>query len=180
MTISTGFKKREVSERTLWMNLEGATQFNLKNVDLKIPLGKLVCVCGVSGSGKSTLVIDTLSSILMRDIMNARTVPGKYVQLTGIERLNKAVLVDQSPIGKTPRSNPATYTGVFNHIRELFTGTRDSQMRGFTPGHFSFNTQKGRCAACQGEGFQKVEMYFCRTFMLSAKFATGSASPRKF
>lgn len=160
MTISTGFKKREVSERTLWMNLEGATQFNLKNVDLKIPLGKLVCVCGVSGSGKSTLVIDTLSSILMRDIMNARTVPGKYVQLTGIERLNKAVLVDQSPIGKTPRSNPATYTGVFNHIRELFTGTRDSQMRGFTPGHFSFNTQKGRCAACQGEGFQKVEMYF--------------------
>ncbi len=160
MTIATGFKKKDVTERTLWMNLEGAAQFSLKNVDLKIPLGKLVCVCGVSGSGKSTLVIDTLSSILMRDIMNARTVPGKYAQLTGAERLNKAVLVDQSPIGKTPRSNPATYTGVFNHIRELYTSTRDSQMRGFTPGHFSFNTQKGRCAACQGEGFQKVEMYF--------------------
>jgi len=160
MTIATGFKKKDVGERTLWMNLEGASQFNLKNVDLKIPLGKLVSVCGVSGSGKSTLVIDTLSSILLRDIMKARTVPGKYAQLTGAERLNKAVLVDQSPIGKTPRSNPATYTGVFNHIRELFTHTRDSQMRGFTPGHFSFNTQKGRCAACQGEGYQKVEMYF--------------------
>jgi excinuclease ABC subunit A len=160
LTIATGFKKKEVSDRTLWMNLEGASQFNLKNVDLKIPLGKLVTVCGVSGSGKSTLVIDTLSSILLRDIMRARTVPGKYIQLTGAERLNKAVLVDQSPIGKTPRSNPATYTGVFNHIRELFTHTRDSQMRGFTPGHFSFNTRAGRCAACQGEGFQKVEMYF--------------------
>jgi len=117
-------------------------------------------VCGVSGSGKSTLIIDTLANILLRDLMRARTIPGKYIQLIGAERLNKTVLVDQSPIGKTPRSNPATYTGVFNYIRELFTNTRDSQLRGFTPGHFSFNTPKGRCAACQGEGFQKVEMYF--------------------
>jgi len=133
----------------------------------------LVTVCGVSGSGKSTLVIDTLSSVLMRDIMRARTVPGKYAELKGAERLNKAVLVDQSPIGKTPRSNPATYTGVFNHIRELYTRTRDSQMRGFTPGHFSFNTQKGRCPACQGEGWQKVEMYFLPDVYVECELCRG-------
>jgi excinuclease ABC subunit A len=145
MSISAGFKKREVSERTLWLELSGAKQFTLKGADLKIPLGKLTAVCGVSGSGKSTLVIETLAAVLLRDLMRARTVPGKYESLAGTERINKAVLVDQSPIGKTPRSNPATYTGVFNYIRELYTRTRDSQIRGFTPGHFSFNTQKGRC-----------------------------------
>ena len=160
LSMATGYKKKEVSERTLWLELVGASQFTLKNVDLKIPLGKLTMVCGVSGSGKSTLVIETLSAALLRDIMRSRTVPGRYETLIGAERLNKAVLVDQSPIGKTPRSNPATYTGVFNYIRELYTRTRDAQMRGFTPGHFSFNTQKGRCSACAGEGFQKVEMYF--------------------
>jgi excinuclease ABC subunit A len=160
MSISAGFKKREVSERTLWLELSGAKQFTLKGADLKIPLGKLTAVCGVSGSGKSTLVIETLAAVLLRDLMRARTVPGKYESLAGTERINKAVLVDQSPIGKTPRSNPATYTGVFNYIRELYTRTRDSQIRGFTPGHFSFNTQKGRCPVCAGEGWQKVEMYF--------------------
>ncbi|HPO06905.1 MAG TPA: excinuclease ABC subunit UvrA [Candidatus Pacearchaeota archaeon] len=160
MSISAGFKKREVSERTLWLELAGAKQFTLKGTDLKIPLGKLTAVCGVSGSGKSTLVIETLAAALLRDLMRARTVPGKYESLAGTERINKAVLVDQSPIGKTPRSNPATYTGVFNYIRELYTRTRDSQIRGFTPGHFSFNTQKGRCPVCAGEGWQKVEMYF--------------------
>jgi excinuclease ABC subunit A len=173
LTVTTGFKKKEITDRTLWMELSGAAQFTLKNVDLKIPLGKLVTVCGVSGSGKSTLIIDTLSSILMRDIMRARTVPGKYAELKGAERLNKAVLVDQSPIGKTPRSNPATYTGVFNHIRELYTRTRDSQMRGFTAGHFSFNTQKGRCPACQGEGFQKVEMYFLPDVYVECELCKG-------
>ncbi len=160
MAVSTGFKKKEVSARTLWLELAGASEFTLKDVDLKIPLGKLTAVCGVSGSGKSTLIIDTLSAILLRDIMRARTVPGKHQWLTGADRINKAVLVDQSPIGKTPRSNPATYTGVFNYIREIYARTRDSQIRGFDPGHFSFNTQKGRCPVCAGEGFQKVEMYF--------------------
>ncbi|MGB2631569.1 MAG: excinuclease ABC subunit UvrA [Minisyncoccales bacterium] len=173
LMVSTGFKKKEITDRTLWMQLTGANQFTLKNIDLKIPLGKLVTVCGVSGSGKSTLIIDTLSSILMRDIMRARTVPGKYGELKGAERLNKAVLVDQSPIGKTPRSNPATYTGVFNHIRELYTRTRDSQMRGFTAGHFSFNTQKGRCPACQGEGWQKVEMYFLPDVYVECELCKG-------
>jgi len=160
LSMATGYKKKEVSDRTLWLELGGASAFTLKNIDLKIPLGKLTMICGVSGSGKSTLVIETLSAALLRDIMRSRIVPGRYETLGGIERLNKAVLVDQSPIGKTPRSNPATYTGVFNYIRELYTRTRDAQMRGFTPGHFSFNTQKGRCSACAGEGFQKVEMYF--------------------
>jgi len=173
LTIATGFKKKEVSDRTLWLELSGANQFTLKNVDLKVPLGKLTTVCGVSGSGKSTLVIDTLSAILLRDIMRARTVPGKYADLKGVERINKAVLVDQSPIGKTPRSNPATYTGVFNHIRELYTRTRDSQMRGFTAGHFSFNTQKGRCPACQGEGSQKVEMYFLPDVYVECELCKG-------
>ena len=173
LSISTGFKKKEITDRTLWMELTGAAQFTLKNVDLKVPLGKLVTVCGISGSGKSTLVIDTLSSILLRDIMRSRVIPGKYRELKGAERLNKAVLVDQSPIGKTPRSNPATYTGVFNHIRELYTHTRDSQMRGFTPGHFSFNTQKGRCPACQGEGFQKVEMYFLPDVYVECELCKG-------
>jgi len=160
LSMATGFKKKEVSERTLWMELSGAAEFTLKDVDLKIPLGKLTAVCGVSGSGKSTLVIETLAATLLRDIMRARAVPGKHELLTGADRINKAVLVDQSPIGKTPRSNPATYTGVFNYIRELYARTRDSQIRGFDPGHFSFNTQKGRCPVCAGEGFQKVEMYF--------------------
>jgi excinuclease ABC subunit A len=173
LVIATGFKSKEVTDRTLWLQLLGASQFTLKNVDLKIPLGKLVTVCGVSGSGKSTLVIDTFAAALLRDIMRSRTVPGKYIELKGIERLNKAVLVDQSPIGKTPRSNPATYTGVFNHIRELYTRTRDSQMRGFTPGHFSFNTQKGRCPACAGEGWQKVEMFFLPDVFVECEVCQG-------
>ncbi len=173
LTISSGFKKKEVSPRTLWLELAGAGQFTLKNVDLKIPLGKFTAVCGVSGSGKSTLIIDTLAAILLRDLMRARTVPGIYTDFEGAERLNKAVLVDQSPIGKTPRSNPATYTGVFNHIRELYTRTRDSQMRGFTAGHFSFNTQKGRCPACAGEGWQKVEMYFMPDVYVECELCQG-------
>jgi len=173
MAVLTGFKKKDVSERTLWLELAGAGEFTLKDVDLKIPLGKLTAVCGVSGSGKSTLVIDTLSAILLRDIMRARTVPGKHRLLTGADRINKAVLVDQSPIGKTPRSNPATYTGVFNYIREIYARTRDSQIRGFDPGHFSFNTQKGRCPVCAGEGFQKVEMYFLPDIYVECEVCRG-------
>jgi len=173
LTIATGFKSKEVTDRTLWLQLLGASQFTLKNTNLKIPLARLVAVCGVSGSGKSTLVIDTLAAALLRNIMRAHTVPGKYADLKGVERINKAVLVDQSPIGKTPRSNPATYTGVFNYIRDLYASTRDSQMRGFTPGHFSFNTQKGRCPACQGEGWQKVEMYFLPDIYVECELCQG-------
>lgn len=160
MTIGTGFEKKKIGKDSKWMELKGATQFNLKNVDLRIPLEKFVCIGGVSGSGKSTLVIDTLAQTLQKEFYGIKAVPGAHKELKGMEFINKVVLVDQSPIGKTPRSNPATYTGVFNHVRELYARSRDAQIRGFGPGHFSFNTRQGRCPVCQGEGFQKVEMYF--------------------
>ncbi len=160
LTIGTGFPKKTIDKDTKWLELTGADQFSLKNVDLKIPLEKLTCVGGVSGSGKSTLVIETLARILQKEFYGARAQPGTYKELKGTENINKVVLVDQSPIGKTPRSNPATYTGLFNHMRELYARSRDAQIKGFSPGHFSFNTKLGRCPVCQGEGFQKVEMYF--------------------
>jgi len=160
LSISTNFKKRPIEPQTKWLELLGAKQFNLKNINLRLPLEKLIVICGISGSGKSTLIIETLAKILLKKTMNARTIPGDYKEIKGLENINKTVLVDQSPIGKTPRSNPATYTGVFNYIREVYARTRDAQIRGFLPGHFSFNTRQGRCPVCEGEGFQKVEMYF--------------------
>ena len=173
LSVATDFDKREIGDKTKWLELSGAKQFNLKNVTLRVPLEKFVCVGGISGSGKSTLVIETLAKILLRETMNARTVPGIYKELKGTNQINKTVLVDQSPIGKTPRSNPATYTGVFNYIREVYTRTRDAQMRGFAPGHFSFNTRQGRCPACAGEGFQKVEMYFLPDVYVECELCQG-------
>lgn len=173
LTIGTGFPKKKIDKDTKWLELTGASQFSLKNVDLRIPLEKLACVGGVSGSGKSTVVIETLARILQKQFYGAKALPGAYKELKGAEYINKVVLVDQSPIGKTPRSNPATYTGVFNHMRELYARSRDAQIKGFGPGHFSFNTKQGRCPVCQGEGFQKVEMYFLPDVYVECELCRG-------
>ncbi len=143
-----------------WVTVTGAREHNLKNVTVKFPLGNFVCVTGVSGSGKSTLVNDILFAVLARDLNGARIVPGKHTSVKGIEDIDKVVHVDQSPIGRTPRSNPATYTGVFDHIRKLFAATPEAKVRGYQPGRFSFNVKGGRCEACSGDGTIKIEMNF--------------------
>jgi len=140
--------------------IKGAREHNLKNIDVKIPLGKFICITGVSGSGKSTLMNDILARALMRKFFNSKEEPGKHEKILGTENLNKVVLVDQSPIGRTPRSNPATYTGAFSYIRDLFSQVREARIRGYSPGRFSFNVKGGRCEACQGQGQIKIEMYF--------------------
>jgi excinuclease ABC subunit A len=138
----------------------GARANNLKNIDVKIPLGKLVCITGVSGSGKSTLMVDILYLALARDVNGARTQPGEYDKIEGIELIDKVIDINQSPIGRTPRSNPGTYTGLFDEIRQLFAEMPESKMRGYKPGRFSFNVHGGRCEACQGVGQLRIEMQF--------------------
>ena len=145
--------KREVA-------VKGASEHNLRGVDVAFPLGCLVAVTGVSGSGKSTLVNDILYKALARELNGARTVPGKHARITGMQQLDKVVHVDQGPIGRTPRSNPATYTGVFDHVRKLFAATTEAKIRGYQPGRFSFNVKGGRCEACSGDGTIKIEMQF--------------------
>ena len=140
--------------------VQGATEHNLKNVDVAFPLGTFIAVTGVSGSGKSTLVNDILYHALARELHGARTVPGRHVRVTGMGLLDKVVHVDQGPIGRTPRSNPATYTGVFDHVRKLFAATTEAKVRGYLPGRFSFNVKGGRCEACAGDGTIKIEMQF--------------------
>ena len=140
--------------------LTGARGNNLKNVTLKLPLGLITCVTGVSGSGKSTLINDTLAKITARELNRAHAEPAPYDEIHGLEHLDKVINVDQSPIGRTPRSNPATYTGLFTPIRELFAGVPLSRERGYSVGRFSFNVKGGRCEACQGDGVIKVEMHF--------------------
>ncbi len=137
-----------------------AHEHNLKDLTVDIPLGAFTCVTGVSGSGKSTLVNDILSRVLMRHVYTSREVPGRHRRIDGLEHVDKAVVVDQSPIGRTPRSNPATYTGVFDHIRKLFASTQEAKVRGYQPGRFSFNVKGGRCEACKGDGTIKIEMHF--------------------
>jgi len=143
-----------------FLQVVGATEHNLKNINVKFPLGKFVCVTGVSGSGKSTLVNDILAKSLLKKFYRAKEEPGAHKEILGTENLNKIVLVDQSPIGRTPRSNPATYTGAFSHIRDIFTKTKEARVRGYSAGRFSFNVKGGRCEACEGQGQKKVEMYF--------------------
>ena len=140
--------------------VKGAAENNLKNVDVAFPLGLFTAVTGVSGSGKSTLVNDILYRVLAKELHAARTVPGKHTRVTGMENLDKVVHVDQGPIGRTPRSNPATYTGVFDHVRKLFAATTEAKVRGYQPGRFSFNVKGGRCEACSGDGTIKIEMQF--------------------
>ncbi len=140
--------------------IEAAAANNLKNIDVKMPLGRFICVTGVSGSGKSTLVLETLYKALMQKLHYARIPAGAHRQILGTEHIDKVIHIDQSPIGRTPRSNPGTYTGVFTHIRELFARTPEARMRGYKPGRFSFNVKGGRCEACQGDGIIKIEMHF--------------------
>jgi excinuclease ABC subunit A len=140
--------------------IRGATANNLREVDAVFPLGTFTVVTGVSGSGKSTLVNDILSKALMRHVYGSREAPGRHKRVEGLERVDKAVVVDQSPIGRTPRSNPATYTGVFDHIRKLFASTQEAKVRGYQPGRFSFNVKGGRCEACRGDGTLRIEMHF--------------------
>lgn len=143
-----------------WLKVKGAAENNLKNIDVDIPLGIFTCVTGVSGSGKSSLVNEILYKVLAKKLNRARTIPGKYKKITGIEQLDKVIDIDQSPIGRTPRSNPATYTGVFDMIRDLFAGTADARAKGYKKGRFSFNVKGGRCEACSGDGIIKIEMHF--------------------
>ena len=143
-----------------WIKIRGARENNLKNVDVEIPLGVMTCVTGVSGSGKSSLVNEILYKRLARDLNRARVIPGKHNAIDGLEQLDKVIAIDQSPIGRTPRSNPATYTGVFDLIRDLFASTADAKARGYKKGRFSFNVKGGRCEACAGDGILKIEMHF--------------------
>ena len=142
------------------LEIQGARQHNLRDIDVTIPLGNFVAVTGVSGSGKSTLVRDILLPVLMQRIYTSKTPPGKHRRVVGSELLDKVIDMDQSPIGRTPRSNPATYTGVFDSIRKLFAATNEAKVRGYLPGRFSFNVKGGRCEACAGDGTIKIEMHF--------------------
>ncbi len=155
-----GVARSEATKQFKFLEIKGAKEHNLKNIDVKIPLGKFVCVTGVSGSGKSSLVNDILATALLRKFYRAKEEPGEHKEILGVENLNKVVLVDQSPIGRTPRSNPATYTGAFSYIRDIFTKTKEARVRGYSAGRFSFNVKGGRCEACEGQGHKKVEMYF--------------------
>ena len=143
-----------------WLKITGASENNLKNINVSIPLGVFTCVTGVSGSGKSSLINQILYNYLAAQLNKARTVPGKFKKIEGAEQLDKIIAIDQAPIGRTPRSNPATYTGVFTDIRDLFASTNDAKMRGYGTSRFSFNVKSGRCEACQGDGIIKIEMHF--------------------
>lgn len=156
--IAVPAKRRETGEN--WLQIRGARANNLKNVNVDIPLGVFTCVTGVSGSGKSSLVNEVLKKTLLRDLNRARTRPGEHDEILGIDKLDKIIDIDQSPIGRTPRSNPATYTGLFDLIRDVFAQMPDAKMRGYTNGRFSFNVKGGRCEACHGDGILKIEMHF--------------------
>ncbi|MDP3284910.1 MAG: excinuclease ABC subunit UvrA, partial [Desulfobacterales bacterium] len=159
--------------------IKGASENNLKNIDVEFPLGKFVCITGVSGSGKSTLVLETLYSILSRTVYNARIPAGAHKSVLGLEHIDKVVNIDQSPIGRTPRSNPGTYTGLFTYIRELFARTPEARMRGYKPGRFSFNVKGGRCEACGGDGIIKIEMHFLPDVYVSCDICRGKRYNRE-
>jgi excinuclease ABC subunit A len=162
-----------------WLKVLGAAENNLKNIDVAIPLGLFVAVTGVSGSGKSTLVNEIIYKALAQKLNRANTRPGLHKEITGLENLDKVIAIDQAPIGRTPRSNPATYTGVFDHIRELFSLTPEARMRGYKPGRFSFNVRGGRCEACQGDGIIKIEMHFLPDIYVPCEVCKGKRYNRE-
>ena len=162
-----------------YLEIIGASQNNLKNINVKIPLGELVCVTGVSGSGKSSLINEVLYKTLARELNRAKTTSGAHKEIKGIENLDKVIEIDQSPIGRTPRSNPATYTGLFTDIRALFATTNDAKMRGFTQSRFSFNVKGGRCEACQGDGIIKIEMHFLSDVYVPCEVCKGKRYNRE-
>ena len=180
----SGKKKIEIpSERRNGLGknilLSGASGNNLKSLDVSFPLGRFICVTGVSGSGKSTLVNETLYPIMARQFHNARKTPLSYKDMEGLLYLDKVIDIDQSPIGRTPRSNPATYTGIFTHIRELFAKLPESKLRGYKPGRFSFNVKGGRCEACKGDGIIKIEMHFLPDVYVQCEVCQGSRYNRE-
>ena len=162
-----------------FLTVKGAQQNNLKNINVKIPLGKFVCVTGVSGSGKSSLINEILYKHLARELNRAKCTPGKFKSIEGIDALDKVINIDQSPIGKTPRSNPATYTGVFTDIRNLYASTTDSKMRGYNSSRYSFNVKGGRCEACQGDGIIKIEMHFLPDIYVPCEVCKGKRYNRE-
>ena len=162
-----------------WITVKGASEHNLKNIDVRFPLGVFTCVTGVSGSGKSSLVNEILYKTLAKKLNRARTIPGRYKSIEGVEQLDKIIAIDQSPIGRTPRSNPATYTGVFDMIRDLFAGTPDVKARGYSKGRFSFNVRGGRCEACQGDGIVKIEMNFLPDVYVPCEVCNGKRFNRE-
>ena len=162
-----------------FLTIRGAAENNLRGVDVSIPLGTFTCVTGVSGSGKSSLVNEILFKRLAADLNRAKTRPGKHAGIEGEEFLDKVIDIDQSPIGRTPRSNPATYTGLFNDIRDLFASTSDAKARGYGPGRFSFNVRGGRCEACQGDGLLKIEMHFLPDIYVPCEVCKGKRYNRE-
>ena len=169
----------ERREPTGWITVRGARENNLKNIDVSFPLGVMTCVTGVSGSGKSSLVNEILYKELARKLNRARFIPGKHDCVEGLEQLDKVINIDQSPIGRTPRSNPATYTGVFDMIRDLFASTQEAKARGYKKGRFSFNVKGGRCEACQGDGIIKIEMNFLPDIYVPCEVCDGKRYNRE-
>jgi excinuclease ABC subunit A len=165
--------------KTRMIELEGATLHNLKNVDLQLPLGVFCCVTGVSGSGKSSLIIDTLAAALSRKLQGATVRPGPYRALRGVSKLERLIHVDQSPIGRTPRSNPATFTGVWDEIRRVFAATKHAKQRGYKLGRFSFNAKGGRCEHCQGQGVERIEMRFLPDLFVTCPVCHGKQFNRQ-
>jgi excinuclease ABC subunit A len=166
-------EKRRPINKSQQITILGAKEHNLKNIDVSIPLGTFTCITGVSGSGKSTLVNDVIYKALAQKINNAREKPGQFRKISGVENIDKIIVVDQSPIGRTPRSNPATYTGLFSYIRDLFSMLPESKIRGYKPGRFSFNVKGGRCEACSGDGIIKIEMHFLPDVYVECKVCKG-------
>jgi len=170
---------RRKPKKNRWLKIIGATANNLKNIDAEVPLGTFTAVTGVSGGGKSTLLIDTLYKATARRLNGAREQPAPHDRIEGLEYLDKVIDIDQSPIGRTPRSNPATYTGAFTPIREWFAGLPESKARGYSPGRFSFNVKGGRCEACQGDGVIKIEMHFLPDVYVTCDVCKGARYNRE-